>query len=378
MIGAITKVSFRYSRQASRNVRHNVNVNIYKNNSNLYVVSNGTKLIQTRHMSIFNFFSPPKTPPPPPSDDTPKTLDTETSGMVDSLSDPVATEAAMEAISDTAVDVITEVTAAVIPAGSWNPKYQIMHLIVGTTQFLDIPYWQAIVVVTLGVRFLMLPLAIKTVVGSSRLAFVRPKIQKLQEAMNKDPMGQSLEAKQKLQADMMAIFKKHKVNPFMTVLWPFFQLPVFMAFFFALQEIGTYFPAYATGGGYWFVNLSAADPTMILPVMNCAGFLMLAQLGGEGMDQFQKPRIKWAMRGIGIIMIPLTMHMPAGLFVHWVTQGFVAASQAILFRIPAVKKALGIMDPPPSTAVDSVQDPFANALKVKFELSCTILYFYCT
>jgi YidC/Oxa1 family membrane protein insertase len=275
--------------------------NAFKNSSNLQLGSllttYGTQqLVQTRQMSIFNFFSspppqPPKTPISPADGDSTTnssdpTINSNSEIVGEStISDPTemmvesASESTMEVFSDLAADALTEVTAAVIPAGSWNPKYQVMHLISYATGYLGVPYWEAIVIVTLGVRILMLPLAIKTVVGSSRLAVVRPKMQKLQDMMNKDPMSQSNEAKARLQADMMALFKKHKVNPFMTILWPFFQLPVFMAFFFALQDISTYFPAYNLGGAYWFVNLQVADPTMLLPILNCLGFLAIAQIG---------------------------------------------------------------------------------------------------
>ena len=290
MISSLTRVSLRCSRQVGRNVRSN---NIFKNSSNLQLGSltrGGTQLVQSRQMSIFNFFSsPPKNPPPSPSDgdSTTKpsdpTINSSSEVVSESISDPAViestSESTIEIFSDLATDALSEVTAAVIPVGSWNPKYQVMHLISYATEYLGVPYWEAIIIVTLGVRILMLPLAIKTVVGSSRLAVMRPKMQKLQDMMNKDPMGQSNEAKARLQADMMALFKKHKVNPFMTILWPFFQLPVFMAFFFALQDIGKFFPAYNLGGAYWFVNLNVADPTMILPLLNCLGFLAIAQIG---------------------------------------------------------------------------------------------------
>lgn len=175
----------------------------------------------------------------------------------------------------------------------------------------DIPYWGAIVAVTLGIRLVLLPVALKTIQGSARMAVMRPELQKVQERMLSDPRGNEESVKMKYQQEMKALFVKHKCNPLRAILWPLFQFPVFISFFMALKEMGVYYPGFATGGTLWFENLSAADPTMVLPVLNALSFLAMIELGADGIQVQQQTTFRNAMRGLAVVMIPITMDMNA-------------------------------------------------------------------
>ena len=161
-----------------------------------------------------------------------------------SLSDfPVAID---ELTINTVATSEAVVNAVVAHELTWRPPDMVMWLIDNIHVVYEIPYWESIVVTTLGLRFLMLPLAIKTMQNASRMAVLRPHMQRTQEEFLKDPRYEEMDVKIKYQNDIKALFKEHKVNPFRSLLMPLAQIPVFLSFFLGLREMGTHFPDMAT------------------------------------------------------------------------------------------------------------------------------------
>jgi YidC/Oxa1 family membrane protein insertase len=237
-----------------------------------------------------------------------------------------------------------------------------MRLIETVHLTLDIPYWGAIIATTIGLRIFLLPIAIKTVQNASRMAVMRPEMQKIQDALTKDPNFEDIKVKTRYQNEMRALFVKFKVNPFRSVLLPLFQLPIFISFFFGLKEMGTFFPALSTGGAYWFTNLTAADPYMIFPIANAISFLLMVEMGSDGLQTGQQESFKWGMRGLAAAMAPLTMSIPQGVFVYWSTNNALSVVQTIILKQEAIRAALDIPKPPPAEEQKAVKikSPFAT------------------
>jgi YidC/Oxa1 family membrane protein insertase len=188
---------------------------------------------------------------------------------------------------------------------------KIMEIIDGIHNFVGIPYWEAIIIATIATRVLILPIAIKTVQGAARMAAMKPEMQRIQDAMTKDADFEDTKIKLRYQAELQALFKKHKVHPLRAVMWPFAQFPIFIAFFMALKDMGMYYPGFATGGAFWFENLAIADPYYALPVINALSFLVMIEIGsGDGVDLQQQSKFKNIMRGLAIFMVPFTASMP--------------------------------------------------------------------
>lgn len=176
--------------------------------------------------------------------------------------------------------------------------------------FAGVPYWEAIAITTIGVRVFLLPLGVKTIKSAARMAAMKPESDKLQKKFNGDPNSTHPSVKLQYQQEMMALFKKHKVNPLGSLLLPIIQLPVFMTFFFALQDMPTYFPALATGGTLWFTNLCQHDSTLVLPIMNSLSMLIMLEMGADGAQQANNKTFKVVMRGFALLVCPITMYMP--------------------------------------------------------------------
>ena len=77
-------------------------------------------------------------------------------------------------------------------------------------------------------------------------------------------------------------------------------------------HIGTYYPAYSTGGAYWFTDLSSPDTTYILPVLNAATMLVVFEtLGIQGVSAQQQQLVKYVARSFILFVVPtLTTTIP--------------------------------------------------------------------
>jgi YidC/Oxa1 family membrane protein insertase len=199
-----------------------------------------------------------------------------------------------------------EILQAVEPTGYTGI---VMQQIENLHLFLGIPYWESILLTTVILRVLLVPLAVRSIQHGSRLGVIRPQLQKMQEQLTKNK-NLDVDAQNRYQAEVKALFKYHQCNPFYSIAMPVVQLPIFITFFFALQSMGNSFPGLATGGAFWFENLTLPDVYLLLPIVNSVSFLLMIELGADGVKVPQQGAFKWIMRGLGVAMVPLTMHFP--------------------------------------------------------------------
>jgi YidC/Oxa1 family membrane protein insertase len=233
--------------------------------------------------------------------------------------DPAESQSAVESASSLSAELQTNIADHVETiAAAANPENvnfvirNVMLMVDSIHNFVGIPYWEAIALTTIGLRFFLIPVVIKTAQGTARLANVRPVIQKITDTMNADLNASDNNVKLRYQKEMQAAFIKHKVNPIHVMMWPFAQLPIFISFFMALREMGNFYPGYATGGIAWFQDLAAADPYYVLPLLNSITFLAMVEIGSlDGAKMQQQASFKAIMRGLAVAMVPLTASMPS-------------------------------------------------------------------
>ena len=281
--------------------------------------------------------------------------DLNTENMSSTMGDTTTT-ASLTTTTDTTLLVDSVNNAAELAELSqWNPAHHMMKIIDNLHMTFDLPYWQAIIILGASLRLFMLPVSIKGMQTAARMQYVKPEMDKLNARMLADPLR--VENKPKYDAEVKALFAKHNVNPFKQLTVPLLQIPVFFSMFFAIREMGTYYPGFATGGTQWFTDLTAADVTYALPVVNACLFLTIIELGGESQEynnsqqNSQQKMMKNIFRAMGVAMVPLTMSFPQGLFVYWVSNGFWSIMQAVTFKNPAVKTYFDIPPPPPPAEV---------------------------
>ncbi|MEM9724823.1 MAG: membrane protein insertase YidC [Pseudomonadota bacterium] len=126
----------------------------------------------------------------------------------------------------------------------------------------------AIILLTLLFKLMLFPLAQKAFVSMSKLKKLQPDMQLIQEKHKEDRMA--------MQQEMMALYKKEKVNPAAGCLPILLQIPIFFSLYkvlFVTLEI-RHAPFFG-----WIQDLSAPDPTSIL---NLFGLMPWDGLSGAG------------------------------------------------------------------------------------------------
>jgi YidC/Oxa1 family membrane protein insertase len=179
----------------------------------------------------------------------------------------------------------------------------------------------AIMAITVLVKLLFFPLANKSYKSMSKMKALQPEVKKLQERFGGDKM--------RLQQEMMALYKKSKVNPVSGCLPIVIQIPVFFALYkvlFVALEM-RHAPFYG-----WVHDLSAPDPTSLFNLFGLIPwtpplFLMIGVwpiIMGITMFLQQKlnPQPADPMQAKMFMILPVVFtfmlaSFPAGLVIYW-------------------------------------------------------------
>ena len=195
-----------------------------------------------------------------------------------------------------AVDV-SSVTETIAQLSSSDLGYYPSHIVMSAIENIHLlsgmPYWQAIVIATVGIRIALVPLAISSIKNTTQMSILRPAMAKLKEQQERHPNPDDPAVKLRFDIQTRALFVEHKVNPLKALAMPLIQLPVFLSLYFALNNMGLYFPGYLEGGDFWFRNLTAPDSMYIFPALNALSFLLMVELGSDGFNTENKDTFKW-------------------------------------------------------------------------------------
>lgn len=163
-------------------------------------------------------------------------------------------------------------------------------------------YGIAIILLTLCVRGLFYPLALKSSRSMKAMQQIQPQIQALREKYKNDP--------QRLNTEQLALFREHKVNPMGGCLPLLVQLPVFFALYAVLGNSIELHQAPFFG---WIHDLSAKDPYYVLPVlMGISMFLQQRLTPTPGMDPAQAKVLMF----MPIIFSFVMLSLPSGLTLY--------------------------------------------------------------
>lgn len=113
----------------------------------------------------------------------------------------------------------------------------------------------AIIVLTLGIKAILFPLAYRSYASMAKMKELQPEMEKLKERVGDD--------RQKLQKEMMELYKREKVNPASGCLPILLQIPIFFSLYkviFVTLDL-RHAPFFGP-----FQDLSAPDPTSIFNI----------------------------------------------------------------------------------------------------------------
>lgn len=126
--------------------------------------------------------------------------------------------------------------------------------------------------------------------------------------------------RQKFQMEMMALYKKEKINPAGGCLPILIQIPVFIALYWVLLESVEMRQA---PFAFWLQDLSAPDPYFVLPILMGLSMFLQQKLNPAPMDDIQKK----VMMFMPLVLTFLFLTFPQGLVLYWVVNNVLSIAQ---------------------------------------------------
>ena len=158
----------------------------------------------------------------------------------------------------------------------------------------------------------------------AKMKALNPRIQAMRESLKNDP--------QKMQQEMLKIYREEKVNPIGGCLPIVIQIPVFIALYSVLSSSVEIRDAPWIG---WITDLSVKDPYFVLPALMTASTLLQTWLNPTPPDPVQA-KMMWIMPLLFSVMF---FFFPAGLVLYWLTNNLLSIAQQWM-----INKQLGVQN----------------------------------
>lgn len=187
-------------------------------------------------------------------------------------------------------------------------------------------YGWSIILLTIVLQLIVLPLSLKSFKATIAMKRLQPHIKEIQEKYKGDA--------QRLNMEMMNLYKTRKVNPLGGCLPMILQLPIFWALFTTLRN------AYELRGAPWMLwikDLSAPDtllrvgniPLNVLPLVMGIGMFVQQKMMSPSTDPSQK-MMMYMMPGIFIFIF---WNFPSGLVLYWLVNSIMTmAEQYVIMK----------------------------------------------
>jgi YidC/Oxa1 family membrane protein insertase len=178
-------------------------------------------------------------------------------------------------------------------------------------------YGWSIIILTILINIVMFPLRHKSVVSMRKMQELQPQIKAIQERYSKykatDP------ERQKMNGELMALYKERGVNPASGCLPMLLTMPVLFAFYsllsVAIEMRGAPF-------ALWIRDLSAHDPYYITPLI--MGATMFWQ---QRLTPVADPAQQKIMMLTPIMFLFFFLWAPSGLVIYWTVSNMLAIGQ---------------------------------------------------
>ena len=177
----------------------------------------------------------------------------------------------------------------------------------------------SIIIFTLILKLALFPITAKGFVSMAGMRKVGPMMKDIQDRYKND--------RQKASVEVMALYKREKVNPLGGCLPVLAQMPFFIGFFFALREMVELRHA----SFFWISDLSIPDPLFILPVL--FGLVMVSTQRLSPAPPTSDPTQAQVMKYMPVIFSIFFVIFPAGLCLYSViNSGVSLAQQRYLYK----------------------------------------------
>ena len=182
---------------------------------------------------------------------------------------------------------------------------QAIHKLVGN-------WGWAIILLTVCIKALFFPLSAASYKSMAKMKAIAPRMTALR--------GRCGDARQKLNLEMMNLYKTEKINPLGGCLPIVVQIPVFLALYWTLLGAVEMRDA---PWMFWIHDLSSQDPYYVLPLIMMATMFIQTKLNPTPPDPIQAKMTMF----MPLIFGGMFLFFPSGLVLYWVVNNVLSIAQ---------------------------------------------------
>ena len=185
----------------------------------------------------------------------------------------------------------------------------------------------SIVALTVMVRMLLVPLAVRQIHSMQSLQLHAPEMKAIQQRYKSD--------RQKQSEELMKFYRENKINPYASCLPIVFQIPIFIALFYVLKDFEKeIFPDFPESTLQWLNLVDITEPTKTGwgPVLLVV--YVISQLTSTWLmsTQMQSTAQRVMIMVLPVVFIPFILNFPSGLMIYWLTTNLWTTGQGIVTR----------------------------------------------
>ncbi len=189
----------------------------------------------------------------------------------------------------------------------------IVKILLWMHENLRLAYGWVLIVFGIAVRLLLWPLNQKAMRSSVAMQALQPEIKTLQKQYKDEP--------QKMQQELMKLYKQHGVNPLGGCLPMLLPMPILFALFFVFQNT-----IELRGAPFlWLPDLARPDPLFVIPIVMGASMYVLFKIGQIGVPP--NPQAKMMLYLMPGMFLVIGINFPAGLNLYYAVSNVASLPQ---------------------------------------------------
>lgn len=184
-----------------------------------------------------------------------------------------------------------------------------LHTILSSAHAILGNWGWSIICLTLIIKMIFFPLSNKAYLSMAAMRKVTPKMMEIREKYGDN--------RQKLQEEMMKLYRSEKINPLGGCLPMLIQMPVFISLYWTLLESVEIRQAPFMG---WITDLSVMDPYFCLPLLMGVSMFLQQKMNPTPPDPTQAK----VMQLLPVMFTFMFLWFPAGLVLYWLVNNIIS------------------------------------------------------
>ena len=195
-------------------------------------------------------------------------------------------------------------------------------------------YGLAIIVTTLLIRLITMPFTKKAALQSENLKKAQPELERLEKKYKDKTDQNSMLLKNQ---EMLGIYKKYEINPMSSCLFSMLQIPLFFAFYEAMNRLPSIFESNFIGfqlGTTPVTGLSQGNYIYILIIVLVilTSYFSFKLNSGSSMSEDQAKQMKMMTNFMTIFIGIAALTLSAGIAIYWIINSSFTILQNLLVK----------------------------------------------